>query len=144
MFATAPPLVMTNWLAAPATPINKLLRLLQTEPLSVTNTVLLLLLVASPKLPNRSLETTPPLVMVNWLPAPVLPTFRSMVLLQTEPLPLTNAVTLLLEVVNATKPLLIIFTAPPLRMLKRPSTCTMELLTSNAPPLLMIHALTTR
>src|SRR5579859_2383807 len=139
---TEPPAPMLTRLTEPAFPTYRLDWICHTPP-SLTCTVLLLLLANTPRKLLPLLYTAPLLVMVSLLTDPVEPTARSLNVLQTEPVPLTRTVMLLLKVVRATLPLLRLLTAPPSRTDDGPSTCTVELLTTNTPPLLTTQALTT-
>src|SRR5882724_8825545 len=82
---------MTRLLPALFPPNDRVPLLLQTEPLSVTSTLLLLLLACCPTVALLS-KTCPPLLITKLLPEPSRPTTRPVekLLLQTDPDPLTT------------------------------------------------------
>src|SRR5262245_18768108 len=81
---TLPPVLRTSPLSEivrllpePLAPTWRLLALVQSEPLPVTMTLLLLPEALPPAL-EAGVKSWPPLVTINWLPAPALPMVRPM------------------------------------------------------------------
>src|SRR6267142_6847670 len=72
VFRTTPPLLTTNWLPALPKPSTRSFALLQSEPEPVTTATLLLPVATRPTSPTLAC-TTPPLLTVNWLAAPLRP-----------------------------------------------------------------------
>ena len=91
---TLPLLVIVRLLPEPLAPTARLLLLLQTEPAPVTSTALLLEEALLPMKP-AVLNTVPPLAIVRLLLEPWEPTRRKLLLLQTEPAPVTTTALLL-------------------------------------------------
>src|SRR5437867_3304036 len=97
--------------------------MLQTEPLPVTNTLLLLASVLQPTTPSNLVNTAPPSLIVRRLFDTLLPMCRVWVL-QTEPLPVTMTLLLL---------------APGLIATGVPPTWLGYSVATTAPPLLMMR-----
>src|ERR1043166_5270965 len=95
MVYIAPPLDTISELRTPKSPMS-ITALLQTEPGPVTSTELPTLLLAPP-MRRSPLDTAPPLAMIMELPGPLLPMYSRPLLFQTEPVPVTTTVLLLLE-----------------------------------------------
>src|ERR1041385_5248094 len=96
LLSTVPPLLITRLSPIPALtelPTPKY-QLLQTEPLSVTSTLLLLMPAVPAIMPNLQ-DTAPPSLMINRFLGPM-PIHRLEMLLQTEPGPVTTTLLLLL------------------------------------------------
>src|ERR1041384_4851243 len=93
-FRTKPPSVMYSKLPAPELPTVSVPLLLQTDTARVTTATLLLADEVKPRAP-KPLRTRPPLLMSRVLPALSKRAKRALLLLQTEPVPVTTATLLL-------------------------------------------------
>src|ERR1041384_2701821 len=97
LLRTVPPLLITRLSPIPGLtelPTPKY-QLIQTEPLSVTST-LLLLMAAAPAIMPKLQDTAPPSLMINRFFEPV-PIHKLEALFQTEPTPVTTTLFVLLE-----------------------------------------------
>src|SRR5438034_10738877 len=92
---TKPPGPMRSWFPGPYSPSRMYPLTFQTELSPLTSTVLLPALGKPPTLLSAQ-YTAAPFVMVNRLPPPFQPMASGPLLLQTEPLPLTNTELLML------------------------------------------------
>src|ERR1017187_9735083 len=90
LLVTLPPDVIVRVFPGPEEPTTRLPPLVHTEPVPETNAMLALPLLPTVALPR--LRTVPPLVMVSELPlqAGTKPRVMPLMLLQTEPVPVTN------------------------------------------------------
>src|ERR1051325_9755129 len=118
-FETWPPLLTMSPLPDPLLPTVRVPTMDHREPVSVMVAVLPLPPAPAPIVPPTADATWPPLAIVSWLFAPLLPT-RISSLLQTEPGPVTSAELLLApeeEPMKAERPAKVwLTTFPPLLM----------------------------